>query len=203
MTYITTEEVKSYAKVDYKDLGYETESEYNTFLSGLINQVESIIENHCNVPSGFFQDGGVSITDETYDWDDRFIILRYRPIISVSSVKLNMAGYAQTPDWQTIDSKYYIVYKNEGMIKIIGKTPAIPEQSVKISYTAGYASTPQAIKNVCLMLAGNILHAILQRKISPVVRIDEFTVKFVVPDVFTDEMRRILAPFVCRSFSIG
>ena len=202
MTYVTAEEVKGYAKIDYKDLGYETQSEFNSFLSSLINQVEGVIESYCNVPSGFFQDGGLTFTDELYDFHNP-VALRYRPVISVSKVEVNKAGYGLAPDWQTVDSTDYIVDYNAGLIWFTADFPAVKLQSVRVTYTAGYTSTPQAIKNVCLMLASNILHAILQRKISPVVRIDEFTVKFVVPDVFTDEMRRILAPFICRSFSVG
>ena len=202
MTYVTAEEVKGYAKIDYKDLGYETESEFNSFLSGLISQVEGIIESHCNVPSGFFKDGGKEIS-ETLDYRNP-LMLRYYPVLAISQIQFNMADYGEEADWQTINSKYYR-WNKHGIIHFSSdlSAPPVSAQSVKVTYTAGYTSMPQAIKNVCLMLAGNILHAILQRKISPVVRIDEFTVKFVVPDVFTDEMRRILAPFVCRSFSVG
>ena len=201
--YVTLQEVKDFSRLTYQDLGYETESQFDSFLNELIVNVEGLIEKLCKVPSGFFQANGISISDETHDWNDRFIILNYRPIISVSSVKLNIAGYAQSPDWQTIDSKYYIVYNNEGMIKIVGKTPAIPEQSVKISYTAGYSETPEPIKYAVKQVCNRILHEILQRKISPIIRVDDWTVRMVESMAFTEEIKSLLAPYFQRLVAAG
>ena len=193
--YISASDVKSYSRITYSDLGYSSDTEFDTFLDDLITQIEAVIDEHCNVPSGFFKAGGLSFTEQ-YDYDESFIRLKHYPVLSVSSVYYNTAGYGQTESWSEVTSTYYILYSDEGLIKIINKVPAIKEKSIKITYTAGYSAVPDAIKHVAVQLCSNFLHAILQRKISPVVRVDEFTIKMIIPEIFTEELKMLLEPHV-------
>jgi len=202
LAYTSVDDVKALAKIGYDELGYGSDAEYEAFINDLITYAESIVDNHCNVPSGFFNAGGLSFTDQLYDF--RYNLqLRYYPVLSVSAVKINKAGYTQTPDWETLDSTDYIVDKNAGIIHFVSDTPAIVEQSVKVSYTAGYSSTPSTIAYVTAQLCSNIIHIILQKKIAPVIRVDDWAVRLVLPKAFTRELQFMLTPFVRRAVSVG
>lgn len=195
--YVSVDEVKSHSKIAYEDLGYMDEEEFNGFLDGLIAQAEAIVDGYCGVPSGFFKAGGLTFTDERYDYDEDFIALKHYPALEVTSVAVNTAGYGEPEDWVTLNSTDYIVYLDEGLIKLVsGEKPAVRERSVKITYKAGYTAAPEAIKFACIQLCSNYLHAVLQRRISPVVRIDDFAVKLVIPEVFTSELKGTLLPYM-------
>ena len=202
MAIVAADEIKSFAKLTYEDLGYSSDSEFEAFLNDLVDHISGVIENHCRVPAGFFEAGGLSFTDQLYDYRNP-LDLRYKPVISVSSVKVNKAGYGQAPDWQTLGSTDYIVDYEAGLIWFVADYPAVQLQSVKVSYTAGYAETPQIVKFVALQLASNILHIILQRKISPVIRVDDWTVRMIIPEAFTAELQAMLDPYVRRVVSVG
>lgn len=194
--YISASDVKSYSQISYADLGFSSDTEFDNFLNSLITQVEAVIDKYCNVPSGFFKAGGLSFSQEVYDWpEDGVIYLKHRPVLSLSSVELDMAGLNQTADWAAIDSKYYYLYPNRGILKIIGKTPGHVERSVRVTYTAGYSAVPDEIKLAALNYASNILHVILQRKIAPVVRVDEFAVRIAYGEAFTGEVKALLASY--------
>lgn len=203
MAYTSVGDVKALAKVSYEDLGYDSDAEYEAFLSDLITYAESVIDGHCNVPSGFFDAGGVSFSDQLYDF--RYNLqLRYYPVISVSAVKINTKGYGQTPSWKTLDSTDYIVDEYAGVIHFVsGDVPAVAEQSVKVSYTAGYSSTPSMIAYATAQLCANFIHIILQRKIAPVIRVDDWAVRVALPEAFTKELQLLLTPFVRRVVSVG
>jgi hypothetical protein len=203
MTYTSVDNVKALAKINYDELGYGSDAEYEAFINDLITYAESIVDSHCNVPSGFFNAGGLSFTDQLYDF--RYSLqLRYYPVLSVSAVKVNTAGYGQTPSWSTLDSTDYIVDKHAGIIHFVsGDIPAVAEQSVKVSYTAGYNTTPYTIAYVTAQLCSNIIHIILQKKISPVIRVDDWAVRLVLPEAFTRELQFMLTPFIRRSVGVG
>jgi hypothetical protein len=54
---------------------------------------------------------------------------------------------------------------------------------------------PQAVKYVSLQLCSNILHGILQRKVSPIIQTGDYTIRLVIPEAFTDELKRLLEPY--------
>jgi len=194
--YVSVDEVKSHSKITYEDLGYTDEGSFNGFLDGLIAQAEAIVDDYCGVPSGFFKAGGLTFT-ELCDYDEEFTALRHYPILEVLSVAVNTASYGEAEVWVTLDSADYMVYPDEGLVKLVGgEKPAVRERSVKVNYRAGYPSVPEAVKFVCVQLCSNYLHAVLQRKVSPVVRIEDFAVKLVVPEVFTKELKGMLLPYV-------
>ena len=193
--YISTSEVKQFSNVTYQDLGFATDTDYDTFLGTLINQVERTIDNYCRVPSGFFKAGGLSFT-ETHDWrEDGEIHTRYHPIITLTKVELDQAGYNQAADWTEITSTYYYAKKEFGIVKIVGKTPGHVENSVRITYTAGYSAVPDDIKLAALIYASNVLHTILQRKVAPVVQVSDFAIRLVMDESFSDEVKGLLRPY--------
>ncbi|RJS87791.1 hypothetical protein CW705_09935 [Candidatus Bathyarchaeota archaeon] len=193
--YISASEVKQYSNTTYQDLGFTSDTDYDTFLDTLINQVEDVINNYCRVPSGFFKAGGLSFT-ELHDWkEDGEIHTRCYPILTLTKVELDYAGYNQTADWTEIPSTYYYAKTEYGIIKIVGKSPSHIENSVRITYTAGYSAVPDDVKLAALIYASNILHVILQRKVAPVVQTGDFTIRLVMDESFSDEVKALLKPY--------
>jgi len=200
--YINSYDVKTLAQVTYKDLDFNTDGDFEAWLDNeLIPQIEAAIDTYCGVPSGFFKAGGTTFTDERYDYDRSGIQLKNYPVISVTKVYYNKAGYGQSEDWEEIDSTDYILYPEEGIIILTEDVPAVKERSIKITYEAGYSAVPDAVKHVCAQLCANYLHLILQRKVSPVVRVDDWAVRMVLPEIFTSELKMVLSPYVRRKVS--
>ena len=194
--YISASEVKQYSNVTYRDLGFSSETEYETFLDNLINQVEAVIDDYCRVPSGYFKAGGLSFT-EIHDWnEDGIIQSRYYPIIELVRVELDLAGINQPANWTEISSTYYYAKNEFGIIKIVGKSPGHIENSVRITYTAGYSAVPEDIKTAALTLAKNMLKNVM---FSDEIRIGDLTIEPQIPqEVFTAEIKTILAQYKRR-----
>ena len=203
MVYSTKDDVKAYSKIAYTDLGYASDSAFNTFLDSLIGLAQGIIDTYCSVPSGFFDAAGLSFTNEMLDYRYPWIDLRYYPVISVSKVEHNTQGYGITPLWVEVSSQDYIINAQTGQIMLVNKIPAIAEQSVRVSYRAGYNAMPDAVEHVCLQLCSNLLHEILQRKISPVMRVEDMTLKVLMPNAFTRELQVMLTPYIRKMVACG
>lgn len=194
--YISASEVKQYSNVAYQDLGFSSETEYETFLDDLINQVEAVIDDYCRVPHGFFEAGGLSFT-EIHDWnEDGIIQTRYYPILELIRVELNLAGINQPANWTEISEIYYHVKKEFGIIRIVGKSPGHVENSVRITYTAGYSAVPEDIKTAALTIASNMLKSMM---FSDEIRIGDLTIEPQIPEgVFTAEVKMLLAQYKRR-----
>jgi len=191
--YISASEVKQYSNVAYQDLDFSSDTEYDAFLDSLISQVERAIDNYCRVPSGFFKAGGLSFT-ELHDWnEDGEIHTRYYPIITLTKVELDQAGYNQTADWTEISSTYYYAKNEFGIIKIVGKTPGHTENSVRITYTAGYSAVPDDVKLAASIFARNILRLILE---SGDLKIGDVAISNLeVSEAFTSDVKALLSNY--------
>ena len=196
--YCTKADIKGYSKIAYTDLGYATDGDFDTFLDSLILLVQAVIENYCHAPSGFFTTSGVTITDELQDYREGWLSLRYYPILSVTKVEYNSQGYGAAPSWTMLSYTDFIINTLTGQIILVNYVPAIAEQSVRVSYVAGYVATPDLVEYVCIQVCSNVLHGILQRKLSPVVRADDVNIKVLVPEAFTTELRAMLNMFIRR-----
>ncbi len=201
-SYITADEVKNYARLSDEDLGYTIADELDAFINELIVSAESLVESYCNVPRGYFEAGGMSFTNQLYDYRVP-VYLRYRPVLSVSTVEVNEAGYGQTPSWTTLASTDYLLNLLEGSVRLILKFPAQEFQSVRVSYMAGFSAVPETIKYVARQICSNALHVILQRKVSPIVRVDDWAVRLVLNEAFTQELKQLLNPYVRHFGGVG
>ena len=199
----TSTDVKAYSKIAYTDLGYASDSDFNTFLDSLIVLAQSMIENFCRVPTGFFAASGLAFTNEYHDFQYPWMSLLYYPVLSVSKVEYNDQGYGATANWVTVTEPDYIMNLSAGQLMLVNKVPAILEQSIRVSYIAGFSSTPDDIKQVCIQLCCNILHGILQRKVSPQVQVNEMVVKLVSVEAFNEELKGMLRPHVRRLVVAG
>jgi hypothetical protein len=203
VSYCLNSDVKAYSKIAYTDLGYASDADFNTFLDSLIVLAQSMIENFCRVPIAFFNSGGKTFTSELHDYGYPWISLSYYPVLSVSKVEYNDQGYGITANWVTVTEPDYIMNLSSGQLMLVNKVPAIVEQSIRVSYTAGFSSTPDDIKQVCIQVCCNMLHGILQRKVSPQVQVNEMVVKLVAVEAFNEELKGMLRPYVRRLVIAG
>jgi hypothetical protein len=202
--YAENDEVRLFSRLGYGDLGYESESEFNAYIGTLIPLAEGLVDQFCNVPKGFFEDAGYEETSGLYDYRETWIHLRYHPVLSVGKVEVNTASYGSPANWVELSSTGYIVAKDRGLLKILSEhKPAEMLQSIRVTYTAGYAETPEIIKYVVLNICSNIMHAILQRKVSPVMRVDDFTIRMIIPNAFTRDLQEALSPYVHHQVFVG
>jgi len=194
--YISASEVKQYSNITYQDLGFTSDMVYDTFLAIVLSRVERAIDNYCRVPSSFFKAGGLSFT-EIQDWkEDGEIHTRYYPIITLTKVELDQAGYNQAADWTEISSTYYYAKNEYGIIKIVGKTPGHVVNSVRITYTAGYNAVPDDVKLAALIYASNILQNMLFRLSGETVDIGDIRIRNVeIKEAFSDEIKKLLMPY--------
>ena len=203
MVYCSKTDVKDNSKISYSDLGYATDALYDTFLDTLIVLADGIIDNYCRVPAGFFEASGLALSNELLDFCYPWISLLYFPVLSVSKVEYNSAGYGQAAVWVTITEPDYVVKLREGLLMLVNKQPSVIENSVRVSYTAGYSAVPSAIKQVAIQLCCNAVHVILQRKINPTVRADDLNLKLLSSDILTRELQTMLGSYVRRSLGVG
>jgi len=203
LVYCSKTDVKDNSKISYSDLGYATDALYDTFLDTLIVLADGIIDNYCRVPAGFFEASGLALSNELLDFCYPWISLLYFPVLSVSKVEYNSAGYGQAAVWVTITEPDYVVKLREGLLMLVNKQPSVIENSVRVSYTAGYSAVPSAIKQVAIQLCCNAVHVILQRKINPTVRADDLNLKLLSSDILTRELQTMLGSYVRRSLGVG
>lgn len=204
-SYTDKQRVKDFAHVTYSDLNYDSEAEFDAFVNDLIERAESVIDNFVDVPDGFFADGGVTVTDEYHDLldTDKYVTLDYKPVISVSTVSLNVAGYGVTKSWSDVAAASQYLYPKDGLLFLYNLSFTVSEQNIKVTYVAGYASTPRDIEFVTEQLCANVLHDSLQRKVSPIVRVDDWAVRIIHPDVFTKELKAMLRRYRRLNVSTG
>jgi len=201
--YISSIDAKMLAQVSYKDLGFDNDSEYEGWLDGiLIPQVEALLERYCGgLPSGFFKTAGVTVTSELHDYNKHFITLDYRPATIVTTVELNQAACGETASW-TATTKY-VANLRAGYIKLVNVYPSCYDQGVRVTYTAGYAAMPGDIELIAGQLCSNVLHGILQRKVNPIVQVGDFSVRVLIPEAFTTELKNRLKPYIQQRVSVG
>ena len=53
-----------------------------------------------------------------------------------------------------------------------------------------------ALKNVCLRLTSNMVSLAIQRRDNPIIKVNDWTIQQVSSDIFTDDLKDDLAPFV-------
>ena len=61
-----------------------------------------------------------------------------------------------------------------------------------------YTSTTvrPAVQNVCLRLTSNMVSLAIQKRDSPIIKVNDWTIQNVPSDIFTDELKHDLKPFI-------
>ena len=53
-----------------------------------------------------------------------------------------------------------------------------------------------AVRNICLRLTSNMVSLAIQKRDSPIIKVNDWTIQNVSSDIFTDELKLDLKPFV-------
>lgn len=53
-----------------------------------------------------------------------------------------------------------------------------------------------AVRNICLRLTSNMVKLAVQNRDSPIIKVNDWTITTVPSDIFTDDLKNDLAPFV-------
>ena len=53
-----------------------------------------------------------------------------------------------------------------------------------------------AIQNICLRLTGNMVSLAIQKRDNPIIKVNDWTIQNVPSDIFTDELKEDLKPFI-------
>lgn len=92
--------------------------------------------------------GSVTFTDEYLDYDGSgYLRLNNAPIISVTSLQYDNGNDV----WNTLtEGRYndFIIYKDEGEIKLLNNNVKAGFQQIKITYIAGYDPVNATVKNI-------------------------------------------------------
>jgi len=57
-------------------------------------------------------------------------------------------------------------------------------------------SVPDAVKNVCLRLTSNMVTLAIQKRDSPIIKVNDWSIQTVGSDVFTSDLKEDLKPFI-------
>ena len=53
-----------------------------------------------------------------------------------------------------------------------------------------------AVKNICLRLTSNMVRLAIQNRDSPIIKVNDWTIQSVPSDIFTDDLKEDLKPFI-------
>ena len=62
------------------------------------------------------------------------------------------------------------------------------------NYTDG--TVRDAVKNICLRLTSNMVSLAIQKRDSPIIKVNDWTIQNVSSDIFTEELKHDLKPFI-------
>ena len=69
---------------------------------------------------------------------------------------------------------------------------------INVYTNRNYTSTTvrPAVQNVCLRLTSNMVSLAIQKRDSPIIKVNDWTIQNVPSDIFTDELKMDLKPFI-------
>lgn len=109
-----------------------TDTSQDDFLTMMINNVTSFIENYCG-GRRFLATDYVEVHDTYHSHN---IFFNQRPVISVAAIAYR-TGVPSTPVWITYDPNVYLLYLAPGYVRFFSKFYPAP-QAIRLSYNAGY-----------------------------------------------------------------
>ncbi len=130
MAIITNTEIKEYLKI--------TGTSQDALLTKIASRAQEILEGYLS------RKIEQATYTEKHDGGEPLILVKNRPIISVTSLKDNGV---------TVDASKYVVYNESGIVALKSGYFTSGLQKVEITYDAGYATVPELIKEAALEIA--------------------------------------------------
>lgn len=201
--------------ISYKDLGFASQNDLDTFIGEVLPMASRFIDRHCNRPDDYFKADGITITEyfhgigsypashrlqyqediDAHQERARKFSLSERPVISVTTVSELESGSwtARTKG----DSTSYDYRHVEGQIYFWKNIPDRGWNNLKVVYVAGYAAIPSDVGWVCARLVANELQAAQEDYTTARVSLRGAPLlDFEDPQIFTKDLAERLRPFV-------
>lgn len=196
-TYATSYDAKMFAQVEYRQLGFSTDGDMESFIDGvLIPMAQKLIDNFCNHDFASHTGGTITL-DGT---GKKYVTVKpeYYPLQSLTSVSID--GVSKTvSDFKVYDQS--ILYDS---------TFTEDEQNVVIVADYGYPNgVPSDVEFVCASICANMLQYMLKSRIMPDKLLPSLEAgKFAAslmssPKIFTDELKEILTKYVAIGVDVG
>lgn len=148
---------------------------YENSIQQAIMKADRAINDYCMQPYGFFEPGGVAIQREYHDGAEigdygllvsfglsikrrPFLRLKYEPVRSVAKFEEETSAGTWTSRTEGRDDDYLVM--SDG-IRFIRHVPKYKYKNVRVTYVAGYHSTPGRVNECSARLAAALLHQIL------------------------------------------
>lgn len=92
----------------------------------------------------------------------------------------------------------------EALCEVITKWISQSESLIKSYTNNNFTDTiPEAVKNVCLRLTSNMITLAVQRRDSPIIKVNDWQIRTVSSEIFTDDLKKDLAPFIIEHSTIS
>ncbi|MFA5307152.1 MAG: hypothetical protein WC365_06925 [Candidatus Babeliales bacterium] len=201
----------------YQELNFTSQSDFEDYVSRLIDRASRHIDRYTRRPTAFFnggatvteyQNGNSSSLEGVYpdtaragklDIKNKVYRLSQSPIISVTSVNHNTAAIGEVEAWTAITA--YHLDSETGEL-VFANTVAINEKSnyyaknLRFIYVAGYASVPDEVEQACEELVANALKKAITDNLNARVRFGRpAAISMSGKEVFTDEIKEMLNPY--------
>ena len=87
---------------------------------------------------------------------------------------------------------------NDGLDAIVSDWILQAQDLINVYTNRNYTdeTVRPAVKNVCLRLTGNMVSLAIQKRDSPIIKVNDWTIQSVPSDIFTDELKDDLKPFI-------
>ena len=148
MTALSAEALTTVA--DVKELLGITTGAQDNLITRNINMATKMILNYCGVSS--FRSTAYTEYYDAIGGDH--LVLRNKPIIALTSLSYRNQ-WGNNDSWTALDAELYYTDLSAGLIQTL--TPLGGSyDSWKVVYTAGYATIPEDLAEVCARLAANL-----------------------------------------------
>ena len=213
--YCTIGNVKeTLSDITYENLGFDEESEFDRFISRLIDRASRMIDRWCRRPSDYFN-GGASITEchngkacpsegvyPHTDRSDKAEITRrtYRlgqfPVLSVTSVHNNASGIGETPSWGSAITAYTLDNETGEIVFGWNVNISVSVKNLRFIYEAGYDNVPDEIEWACEEMVVNAIKKMMQDGVNMRIKFGRpMPIGLKTADVFTDSVKELLDPY--------
>ena len=155
-------------------------AEWADFLDLIIDDASQIVNRYCNVieftshaVTEYHNGRGATGDNDTYLDSDKVFTLRELPVITVSALARNVGSAEAIPAWETLSAvsesaagDYLLETRYElTHIRIVsGNVPRNGYNNVRVTYTAGYSSTSNEMKDIRLATIRIAQNLLLQKK---------------------------------------
>jgi hypothetical protein len=188
--YTTPSEVKRRAAVKWDALNtgagipFADEAAFDSWLSGtVIPEIEKLINEFCRRPD--FSKHSDEVECLNGDGFHSFIILSKKPVIVVSKLELN----TDDGSWVLEAASHYFLRGDR-----IQFDTWLPRgfQNIRVTYDWGFNTIPEDVGYVAAEIVARFLQKCVAFKMGPLVRVGDYRVQLMNPDIFADDLKDTL-----------